>query len=113
MTANQVSVAWDPVETNVDGEPITGTISYKIYYRTALSEVEAFVATTTDTRYTFTFTVEGRYYMGVRAVRNVDVVEIGSSIISWSDNPAVCQDGKIFGAQYFKLPSPVGGLRTP
>ena len=106
-TANQVTVLWDPVTV------ATGTVSYKTYYRPASSgpEVFTYVSTITEVQATITFTLEGRYFLGVRSVRNVDGIEVESSTISWSDNPLVCAGGVTFGVQYYIPPPNVGGLK--
>jgi hypothetical protein len=107
VTANQITVSWDPVTV------VSGTVSYKTYSRPVAGGVETYLRTVTTTSDTITFTIEGRYYFGVRSVRNVDGIELESSTISWSSDPAVCQGGATFGAQYYTPPANVGGLRTP
>lgn len=104
-TANQVTVSWDVVTVQ------SGTVSYKLYSRLASGGPEVFISTVTALSAVVTFQAEGRYFLGVRSVRNVDGVELEASTISWSDNPAVCQGGVTFGVQYYTLPAPVGGIR--
>lgn len=105
-TANSINVSWDPVTVT------SGTVSYKTYYRTVLLPVvETYVGTVTTTQGTVTFALEGKYFLGVRSVRNVDGLELESSRIAWSDNPADCQGGVTFGVQYYTLPANVGGIR--
>lgn len=104
-TANQVTVSWDAVTVT------SGTVSYKTYYRPAAGGAETYAGTVTSTQDTITLTIEGRYFLGVRSVRNVDGLELESSRISWSDNPADCQGGVTFGVQYYTLPANVGGIR--
>lgn len=110
-TANQVTVSWDPVTTNVDGQPITGTVSYKTYSKPELGTVETIQGTVTATNATITFQAEGRYFLGVKSVRNVDGVEIESSRIAWSNVAADCQNGVTFGVQFYKGPADVKNIK--
>jgi hypothetical protein len=110
-TANQVTVSWDPVTTNIDGQPITGTVTYKTYSRPELGTFESLIGTVSETRSIITFTAEGRYFLGVKSVRNVDGVEIESSRIAWSNNAADCQNGVTFGIQFFKAPANVTNIK--
>ena len=110
-TANQITVSWDPVTTNVDGQPITGTVSYKTYFKPELGTIETFHGTVTATQATITFQAEGRFFLGVRSVRNIDGVEIDSSRIAWSNNAADCSSGVTFGVQYYKAPANVINIK--
>jgi len=101
-----VTVAWDQVTV------VSGTVTYKTYRKLAVGGVETYVGTVSALQATLTFAEEGRYILGVRSVRNVDGIEVESSTISWSDNPAVCMNGKTFGVQYYVPPDAPKGLRT-
>lgn len=105
VTVDSINVLWDPVTVS------SGTVSYKTYFRSASGGPETFFSTVTTPQATITFTVEGRYFVGVKSIRNVDGIELESSTISWTDNPAVVQNGVTFGVQYYSLPGNVGGLR--
>lgn len=109
--ANQVTVSWDPVTTNVDGQPITGTVSYKTYSKPETGTVETLLGTVTATQATITFQAEGRYFLGVKSVRNVDGIEIESSRIAWSNIAADCANGVTFGVQYYKAPANVINIK--
>lgn len=102
---NQITVAWDPVTVS------SGTVSYKVYTRPAAGGTETLFATTPNTESTVTFTVEGKYFLGVRSVRTVDGIDIESSTISWSNVASDVLNGATFGAQYYLPPSKAGGLR--
>lgn len=106
VTANQISVAWDPVSVS------SGVVSYKTYTKPAAGGVETFFSTVTTTTATITFAVEGRYFLGVQTVRTLDGTELLSTI-AWSNNPADCRGGVTFGAQYYIPPAAPGGMRTP
>jgi hypothetical protein len=110
-TANQVTVSWDPVTTNIDGQPITGTVTYKTYSKPELGTIETLVGTVSETKSTITFTAEGRYFLGVKSVRNVDGVEIESSRIAWSNVASDCQNGVTFGVQFYKAPANVKNIK--
>lgn len=99
---NQVTVGWDAAER---------ATSYKVFVK-SVNDMSIFeVRATSDLVYTITFESEGRYFLGVQSVREVDE-EIFYSTISWSDNSEVCFDGEAFGAIYYELPSDVGGLKV-
>lgn len=103
--ANQITVAWDPVTV------ASGTVSYKVYSKPENGGPETLLDTVTTAQYTATFSVEGRYFLGARAVRTVGGVDIDSTRISWSDTPGDVLNGETFGAQYYLPPGNVGGLK--
>lgn len=83
--ANQLTMAWDPVGLEGGGSPGAGEITYTVYLMKEgelEQEIESGVQTT---EFTFTFPQEGRYFLGVKAVRIVDGNEIESSRIAWSN----------------------------
>lgn len=103
---NQVTVAWDAVTVT------SGTVSYNIYIRPEAGGTPTLtnpkVATT---QATVTFTTEGRYYLGVSAIRTVGGVDVESSTVSWSSDPSVTFQGATFGVQYLVPPSAPVGIR--
>lgn len=68
------------------------------------------VGATAELSYTITFQAEGRYFLGVQSVREVDG-EIFHSEVSWSDNPEVCANTESFGAVYYEPPDAAIGLK--
>lgn len=104
--ANQKTVAWDAVTVP------SGTVTYKLYSQPESGGTPTLMTTVATTQATVTFTVEGRYYLGVSTVRTVSGVEVESSTISWSNNPAVCAGGATFGIQYLVAPNAPTGFRT-
>lgn len=116
-TANSITVSWDPVTTAEDGSPLpaSSSIVYKVFIKKIMppgsAPVEA--ASVPTTKATVTFREEGKYLIGVQALRmEVDTV-VGSSIIAWSDDPAYVLDGKTFGAIYYLAPAPPKNIRSP
>jgi hypothetical protein len=110
-TANSVSVAWDEVTTNDAGDPIDPTeISYKVFLANSVTDPDhanpVEIGTTTDVSYLVTLNVEGKFHVGVSAVRTVGGEVVAESSITWSNDPAYD-----FGIQYFLPPSSPGGLR--
>jgi opacity protein-like surface antigen len=112
VTANQTTVAWDAVTKSADGTVTfgAGEITYSVYLANAITDPNkanpAKVRTIPETQTTLTLNSEGKYYVGVSAVRTVSGSLIGESAISWSDavTPA-------FGIQFFVIPGPPSGLR--
>lgn len=110
ITANQVTIAWDAVTTKDDGTPLgpTDTVIYGIYIRDVKTAVEAKVIEVPGITYTHTFTAEGRYHMGVTAIRGIDngdgTITVTESSINWSDVDGVYTPNP-FALKYFINPS--------
>jgi len=98
---NQITMAWDTVEN---------ATKYKVYTKAVDGSNIVLKAETVETTYTYTFTEEGRYFLGVQSIREVDS-EVLESTISWSDNVEVCQGEVNFGAVYYVPPDAPIGLR--
>lgn len=112
-TANQTTIAWDAVTSNVNGGPVApGEISYVVYVYNAIEDpthanpIE--LGPTVDTTYLVTLTTEGRYFFGIKTVRTVDGDVVGESTITWSSDAAYD-----VGIQYFLAPAAAGGLTVP
>ena len=99
---NQVTVGWDAANL---------ATSYKVFIKAVDGTIEKEVGATADLTCTVTFQDEGRYFLGVQSVREVDG-EIFHSEISWSDNPEVCSGSQSFGAIYYELPDGAMGLKV-
>lgn len=99
---NQVTVGWDAANL------ATG---YKVFTKSVDGAIEKEVGATAELSYTITFLAEGRYFLGVQSVREVDE-ETFHSTISWSDNPEVCSGSQSFGAIYYELPDAAIGLKV-
>lgn len=112
--ANQITVGWDEVTTLANGDPIPAgdSIAYEIFLKNSETGEETYIDNTAETQYLFTLSDGDKYFTGVRTVRNIqgenDVIR---SAISWSDNPAVCQNNENFGIMYYIPPGDTIGLR--
>ena len=109
-TANQITFAWD--ESITSGIP-QDQVSYSVYMvpdtDTAKANPTLVVEKLTALEYTVTMNVEGRFFLGVNAVRTVDGAVVSESPVSWSDDPAVTGSNP-FGVQFYKTPNKPSGL---
>lgn len=108
--ANQVTIAWGAVTTLSAGEPIPegDIINYEVFVVSETGNKEADRVSqgkTPDLQFTITFTEEGRFFVGVRALRLRDAALIGVSTFAWSDNPVFVKDGLTFGIVFFLGPA--------
>lgn len=107
--ANQVTVAWDPVGSEV------GEISYKLYLQAVNLAGDTLVGdplpvgNTAETTFVITLPEQGSYLVGVQSVLNVDGQQTAESPIGWSNDPAIATQGT-FGTRYY-LVDPAIGLR--
>jgi len=112
--ANQTTVGWDAVTTLSDGTTVPSEqVSYKVYIaklvdKTDMVEVGNAIV---DVEFTVTLNSEGKWFVGVKAVRTIDGVNIDSSRIAWSDMPLDCENGTTFGIMLYLGPANVTGLR--
>jgi hypothetical protein len=116
VTANQKTIAWDAVTTKTDGTaiPTTDTVEYIAYIANADSDPQkdnpAKVWQGPETQTVITLNVEGRFLVGIRAVRKIaDGTEVGESTIAWSDTPVATNNSE-FGIRFFFGPNAVTGL---
>jgi hypothetical protein len=121
-TMNQATIEWDPV-TTIDGSPLpTGDIiKYRVWLANAVTDPEKSnptqVGGVDGPIYTITLNVEGKYYVGVQAVRYTPnggggYEEIASSGICWADNAECSEptDGP-FALRYFVAPDSPKNMR--
>ncbi len=115
IPSNSKILGWDEVLTLSNGYPIPvdSSIYYKVYYKLESATTQVEVTATTNNQYMVTVPAEGRYLLGVKAIRiNISTgAIIGESTISWSDDPLVCLDGNTFGLSNYPLPSGPKGLK--
>lgn len=120
-TANQSTVAWDAVTTDVDGDPIPAGshVEYKVYLVNAQTDPNkanpAEVGQTAETQLIITLNTKGSYYVGVTSLLIDDATneQLGDpSAFAWSDNPAQCQGGVDFGIRFFAPLVAPGALRS-
>ncbi len=109
FTANQVTVAWDAV---AKVQP-TDAIKYQVYLRIGTTGDGAAYGTETEAiQQTITFSAEGSWFIGVKALRYVqgEATPIPSATISWS-NEGEDTNNNPFGVRYLVAPASVGGIR--
>lgn len=108
--ANQAEVQWNQVTTLADGRqvPADNVIQYAVYIATDKGNPTEVVDFLELTSFLISFSQEGRFYVGVQAIRLMDGAEVSRSEISWSDNQEVSPDP--FGIWYFVSPARPDGL---
>jgi hypothetical protein len=109
-TANQFTIAWDAVPKVLATDQAN---KYQVYSRNDLVSLGSKVGTEiTATQLLVSLTVEGRYYMGVEAIRYPagETVGIPSPTKAWS-NVSADTGGNPFGILFFTAPAQPGGLR--
>ena len=112
-TLRSAKVAWDAVTQDIDGNalPATDTIKYEVILSNQLDKEQTSILWTgPETTTTITLTAEGKFYLGVRAVRFRADEKIGQSEISWSDDPEAT-GGTPFGLVYFIIPNKPTGVK--
>jgi len=96
--ANQATLSWDAVTTDVDGDPITG-VTYKLWLANADTDPNKSNAVEVwdgaETQATITLGVKARYYVGVQAW-----LDDLHSIINWADEIEGQEDADLFGLRY-------------
>lgn len=110
-TANQATVAWDPVAPIAAGD----VVKYQVYTKVGATGTPVKVGgEITATQLAITFSVEGRYYVGAETVRYPagETVGIRSATIAWSNVAADCAAAGPFGIVYYVSPGTPKGLRS-
>jgi hypothetical protein len=101
-TTNQATVAWD----QDFGGVATSEVLWNIYLANAITDPEKAnpvkVATALNQQYVITLNTEGKYFVGVSAIRKIGSEVVGESAITWSD---IQGDSPKFGLQYFTIPA--------
>lgn len=112
QTADSYKFAWDPVTKTVDNMPIDPTkVEYIVYIADEQRQNPILKYRGTGTSTTITFDQEGKFLLGVKAVRVENGNDVAESAIQWSDDPAAAQGGVTFGVIYYAAPEAPGGLR--
>ena len=113
--ANQSTVQWEKVTLLTDDSPIpTGdTVTYRVFIKkdgTAGDGTQ--VTETAALEYTITFPTEGRWLVGIQAVRapEANPTDLQKSIIVWSDNADPLLVPVPFGFIYYLTPAEPGGF---
>jgi hypothetical protein len=111
VTANQATLAWDAVAKIA----ATDTIKYQAYTKSPLatSTPQKVGGEITATQQAITFSVEGRYFLCVEALRYAqgETVAIKSSRMACTDVATDTQAGVATGVVYFTAPGTPGALR--
>lgn len=110
ITANQFTVQWD--HSGLEGGyilPAGDTIEFRIYLADSINDPDLQGPISDDWQtpnleYTLTLLTEGKFYVGVQAVRLREGSIISNSRIAWSKNVADCADGQAFGVVYYLNP---------
>ena len=99
--ADRATINWDQDLGNIPA----AEIKWNVYMTNAVTDPgkanPAKIATAIGKPYTIVFSVEGKYYVGVSAVRIIDGSVIGETDILWADTQT---DVPAFGFKYFTLP---------
>lgn len=109
-TANAVNIAWGAVDKIAE----TDIVKYQVYVKSINDgEITMYGDETSEIDVYVKFEKEGKYYIGVQAIRYPinEIIGIKSETISWSDNPEVCGETGTFGITFYKSPSNVLGIR--
>lgn len=115
-TANQATLQWNAVTTNINGDTVTDAVEYVVYMANAVTDPNKTNAVEvwrgTETQALLTLNTEGQYFVGVKAVRKLaDGEAVAQSEVAWSDNP-LCVEGEVtFGLRYYLPLMAPGGLR--
>lgn len=112
--ANQKTVAWDPVTTLGDGStvPAGDAVKYQVWTRRGTDPAVKVGGEIAGTQLTITFTAEGRYLVGVQAIRYPQGETVGqSSAINWSDSTDVAMVPSPFGIVFYAPPAGVKNFR--
>ena len=111
QTTNQITISWDAVTELQEGivVPEGDVIEYRVYLSDAVNDPDKVdpveLGTTADTFYVITLVDEGQYFVGLQTIRKLaDWEYTTESIIGWTDDPAICSGGNIFGIRYFLSP---------
>ena len=112
--ANQATVGWTAPEGLQSGAPLPAgdRFAYRVYAKVQGEEevAEQTTGPLYEQELTLTFTGEGRFLVGVRALRMRDDVELSRSPIVWSDNSEIVAEGQPWGILHYILPEHITGL---
>lgn len=103
-TADQVTVLWDAVThlINEDPIPVGDIVKYKVWLKNAVTGGDPVeLGEITELEYTITLNTEGKYFVGVSALRySNENTLLNKSVVCWSDTIECTAEGP-FGIQYF------------
>jgi hypothetical protein len=102
-SANQVTLGWDNPNPDMD-------LAFEVYQARPDRADVVLLGLTSDLQMVISV-AEGRWLLGVAAVRIVDGEEVARSETAWSDMAEYTADGP-FGVQHWRRPDAPGGLRV-
>lgn len=109
-------IQWNAPTMTTGGNPIPADniLKYHVYSRNEVTGAEVCLTAEPilETQYYVTITEEGRYWLGVQALRYLDdgTLVAEPSEIAWSDDPAVVVNGQTWGILYYFSLEKVDGL---
>jgi len=108
-------VGWTPVTLLADGNPIPpdNVIKYDVYVKHEITGVETKLTPQPilETEYSVTLAEEGKYWVGILALRYGPEGDYrASSEISWTNDPLVVPNGETWGLTMWWSPANVGGI---
>jgi hypothetical protein len=115
--ANGSTLAWDQnyTVTRADGTTFTvpaSEVTFRVYRVLAANVAKTnpeFLGNTVEKTFLVRFAEEGKYHLGVQAVRTVAGIESIASPIGWSDDAALT-DNKPFGVVFVIPPATPTGI---
>jgi hypothetical protein len=114
ITANQISIAWDAVTNLENGDPIPpgSTIKYQVWIRREGQTTATQTGGESEaTQGVVTFNSEGRFFIGVEAIRYENDQVVARSSITWSDSEDAEAVPSPFGVIYYLAPQSAKNLR--
>ena len=110
---DQATIYWDAVTTLENGDPITADngVLYAVYIRNTTGGEPIKVGSTQETSFVLTFEEEGKWRVGISAVRVTPTADLIESATSWSDDPVAVAEGATFGVTHYIPLAAVRGLR--
>jgi len=116
ITANQATIGWDASTTLTSGAavPPADLVKYQAWTKRGADAPVKVGSEITALQTTITFSAEGRYLMGVQAIRYPAGETVGQpSTITWSDSTDVVAVPSRFGIVYFLATRNPGNFRAP
>ena len=110
---NQATLTWNEptlLSDMISPIPSGDTVTFNTYVKNEDGSGQTLVAGNSQCcSYTYSFLLEGRYYIGVSVVRLTPTGVTTESPISWSDDVKHTTGGIVFGYQhYFTIQQPSG-----
>lgn len=112
-STNQATVEWDYESTWAEwvNSGVNNKVKFNLYLKNSTDGTPVILTPDpiSEVMYTVTLRDEGKYFIGVSAVKMLGNEVVSESEISWSDVPEVCASLKDFGIKYFtQLNQPLG-----